>query len=268
MVVDACWICWPNILDEFISEIHLNNSKDAENTHAGIKQAAHLWSYFLMYTALPLEITCIAWVGFRRMTHSSIWQVIFKMTGFLGFHRWIVSRSLQKLEVVQYCRQLKEKKEEAKNVLRAPRTRGGTRAQKKKAHEERKEAQQVCRVNYQKACEEKFGSIVGGAQVCKWDKMCTLESWEEIPEIVRTWDLSDHNAWRTKLGLAKKGAKKGGKVPHSLQVEVDRLVAEMVSGASSVPCRKEAVTFECLVSWLKQCSALSKHGSGIAVCSY
>ena len=179
-----------------------------------------------------------------------------------------VSTIQQKLEVVRYCRELKAKKEEAKNVLRAPRTRGGTRAQKKKAHEERKEARQVCKVNYQKACKEKFGSIVGGAQICKWDRMCTLESWEEIPEMVRTRISATNNSWRSKLGLAKKGAKIGGRVPHSLQVEVDRLVAEMVSGASAVSCRKECVTFECLVSWLKHCSALSKHGSGIAVCSY
>lgn len=35
-------------------------------SHAGIKQAAHLWSYFLMFTALPFKITCIAWVGFKK----------------------------------------------------------------------------------------------------------------------------------------------------------------------------------------------------------
>ena len=174
----------------------------------------------------------------------------------------------QKLEVVRYCRQLKEKKEEAKKVLRAPKTRGGTRAQKKKAQEERKEARKVCKVNYQKACEEKFGSTVGGAQVCKWDRMCTIESWEEIPEMVRTRISATNNAWRSKLGLAKKGTKQGGRIPHCLQVEVDRLISEMVAGESAVSCRKEVVTFECLVSWLKHCSALSKHGSGIAVCSY
>ncbi len=176
-----------------------------------------------------------------------------------------ISTIQQKLEVVQFCRELKANKEAAKDVLRAPRTRGGTRAQKQKNQEERKEARKVLKINYQKSCEEKFGTIVGGAQVCKWDKMCTRESWEEIPAMVRTRITATNNAWRTKIGLVKKGAKKGGKVPHCLQVEVDRLVSEMVSGSSAISCRKEVVTFDCLVSWLKNCSGLSKHGSGIAV---
>ena len=42
-------------------------------SHAGIKQAAHLWSHFLMYTALPLKITCIAWVGFKKNDFLNIY---------------------------------------------------------------------------------------------------------------------------------------------------------------------------------------------------
>ncbi|CAK8985840.1 unnamed protein product [Durusdinium trenchii] len=56
------------------------------------------------------------------------------------------------------------------------------------------------------------------------------------------------NSWREKLGLPRKGKPLGGKIPITLQKELDMLMMEMSMGSSSVSVRKEMVTAEAVVA--------------------
>ena len=153
----------------------------------------------------------------------------------------------EKLEVVQFYRRLKAEKKQALQDAQEPAPAKATRIERKKLREQKHAARQTLRQNLNKICQQKFPWLQYGA-VNKWNKICSKESWEQIPEQVRVRCFATTNKWRLKLGLCAKGRPLGGFVPLPLQYELDALMMESTSGMSSVSSRKDIVTEESVVS--------------------
>lgn len=155
----------------------------------------------------------------------------------------------QKLQAVAYFKQLKAEKAAAKESLLEPRPATMTRAELKARKEKREKLRGVARRNIQAAVRDKFKQFLSqGSQVLKWERVAEKEAWEEIPAMVRSRLTCTTNSWREKLGLPRKGKPLGGKIPITLQKELDMLMMEMSMGSSSVSVRKEMVTAEAVVS--------------------
>ena len=155
-----------------------------------------------------------------------------------------------KLAVIAFYVKLEKQKERAIEILRAPKLVGADSKEAKASREQQiKWARDTRRINIQKACQEKFPLTVGNATVCKWKDTAKKESWHQLPIGVAQRSSATTNSWRQQLGLPMKGQKIGGRVPISLQRELDLLIAEHAHGASEVSERREVVTTEHVVPW-------------------
>ena len=154
----------------------------------------------------------------------------------------------QKLEVIEAYEAYMEGKRKAKETLQEPKPLGDRSAQVAWL-ERRKAAKKVALSSALVKTKEQFPNVIQGAQLCKWLQACERENWRDLPQIVASRCSATSNSWRSKVtGLRKKGKNQGGSVPLALQVELDKLMADMSSGASSVSERKELVTTEHVAS--------------------
>ena len=137
----------------------------------------------------------------------------------------------------------------AKAILQEPRPLGVNREQRAEWAEKRKAAKRAVKVSCLKKVREAFPNIIQGAQLCKWIKAAEQEHWADLPEVIKTRCSATPNSWREKVqGLRLKGKNQGGCIPMALQVELDKLMADMSSGTSSISERKEIVTAEHVAS--------------------
>ena len=116
-------------------------------------------------------------------------------------------------------------------------------------NEKRRNAKKQLKIPALKKVKEMYPNVIQGAQMCKWIKAAEKEKWSDLPEVMKSRCAATPNAWRKRIhGLRPKGKAHGGSVPLPLQVELDKLMADMSSGASSISERKELVTTEHVAS--------------------
>lgn len=149
-----------------------------------------------------------------------------------------------KYKVVQFWEKLKSEQEASRRKQGEAEHHAVEQGEKRTRRKKRTTKKQVQRLNLQKACLEKYPDIVGKTQVCKWVAACGRESWAEIPPAVRQRLTVINNTLREQKGLPLKGRKEGGAVPVELQVELDRLIAEMCQGQSEVTSRQQIVNLD------------------------
>lgn len=154
----------------------------------------------------------------------------------------------QKLEVLDMYQGLFKERKKAEELSREPKPMGGSAADIAAWKERRKIATQQAKIPILKKVKAAFPNLVKGSPICKWLKASKAEKWRDLPEMVKARCSATRNEWRKKLGLPLKGKSLGGKIPMLLQVELDRLMTEMSSGASGISERKEIVTTEHVVS--------------------
>lgn len=145
----------------------------------------------------------------------------------------------EKLKVVSYY--LKTRKERAAQAeSEEPRKR-----KRRTNQEDGTEDQATPKVkSLEKLCQEKFPQIVRNCTVKKWVVAASHEKWFDLPKAVRNRITVTPNTWRQELGLAKRGRQEGGAIPLALQVELDKLIADMAAGTSEITERKEVVSAE------------------------
>ena len=156
-----------------------------------------------------------------------------------------------KLKVVLYYRQLKAERKEAEQTLHERIPKKTSAAEREKIKQKKLNAKKILQRNIIDECRKKFHQL-GKCGVWKWDKACTSDGWEHIPESDRVRWVEVPNSWRTKMGLAKKGRSLGGHIPMEIQVELDKLLAQHVLGISDVTERKEVVSWGSIDAWTIQ----------------
>eukprot|EP00435_Cladocopium_sp_Y103_P033811 s1426_g8.t1 len=134
-----------------------------------------------------------------------------------------------KLQVVKFYNDLKQKKSKAKLDACTVCPRTATRKAREAHREKIAEAKKMSKINLQKKCCERFPQLMGKAQACKWAARARQEHWEEIPDAVRRKKTTTSNEWCQKVGLERRGRPQGGRVPIPLQRELDFLIADMSS---------------------------------------
>lgn len=153
-----------------------------------------------------------------------------------------------KLVAVRYFNELKKKKEEVLDKLKAPRPTGGTRASLREFFAERKKLKKSSKTNLEKECRKRYPDICKNCTIARWAAKAAVEQWETLPEELQARLVETPNAWRRKVNAPVKGQKIGGSVPMPIQKELDWLMIEVTSGLSSITERREIVTVENIVS--------------------
>ena len=144
-----------------------------------------------------------------------------------------------KLKVVSYYEKMR-KERAARAETEEPRKR-----KKKTDEQDETEDQDTPKVkSLEKLCQERFPQIVRHCTVKKWVVTSAREKWFDLPRAVRNRITVTPNTWRQELGLTKRGRQEGGAIPLGLQVELDKLIADMAAGSSEITDRKEVVTAE------------------------
>ena len=156
----------------------------------------------------------------------------------------------QKLEVLQYRKQVIAELQEANRINCSPYEKGVGPAKREEVRDAKKKAKAKLAKGVEKACKEKFGAVIGGAKICRWEKACRVERWEDLPDAYASMHSTTNNEWRRKIGAPLKGQKQGGSIPLVLQVELDRLIMEITQGVSEISERREVVTAEQVVAFL------------------
>ena len=142
-----------------------------------------------------------------------------------------------KLKVIAYYQKMKREKDKQEEEK-------ALQAGVKRKRSDVDSSSQEPSTNLQHLCELKFPDIVGKCIVKRWVMTAARERWLDLPKHIRSRLTSTPNGWRHELGLSKRGRREGGCIPEVLQVELDKLICDMVAGASEVTERKEVVTAE------------------------
>ena len=153
-----------------------------------------------------------------------------------------------KLKVIEAYEALMCSKRKAKEIFREPKPLE-SRAAQVEWIEKRKAAKKIIKMPALKQVKEQFPNVIQGAQLCKWIHAAERECWRDLPEVTKARCSATPNTWRKKVaGLALKGKRLGSTVPMALQIELDKLMADMSSGTSNISERKELVTAEHVAS--------------------
>ena len=156
----------------------------------------------------------------------------------------------QKLDVVNYYKQLLQEKKEAEEKYAEPKPAKATRAELTKFFQAKREAKVKLQRKVHKMCREKFPDLVRNCAISRWLKRSEAEQWEKLPEAYRKRATETTNSWKRNINLKLKARSEGGSVPMVLQKELDILMIEASSGLSDVTERKEMVTVENVVPCL------------------